>query len=230
MTPPRRIAYLAMSADGYIADRHGQVGWLESFGAAPDFGFDAFLETVGALLMGRRTFDQLIGFGGAWPYGARPTIVLTHRALPPNAPASARAANTEEVTQAMAGAAGRVWIVGGGQTLALCLRRGLVDELQLFMMPILLGEGAPLSGQLHHSTRLALNAAETLPRGVVKLTYTPVPPAAETRTSTAAAPATVALPPSASLAEEGLSTGAEGAADDDPDAPFSPEANTQKDA
>jgi dihydrofolate reductase len=80
--PSRRIACLAVSADGLIADRHGQIGWLEKFGAAEDFGFGEFLASVDALVMGRRTFDQVSGFGGAWPYGSRPTLVLTHRPAP----------------------------------------------------------------------------------------------------------------------------------------------------
>ena len=61
----RRIAYLAVSADGLIADRNGQVGWLERFGGAADFGFDDFIAHIDALLMGRRTFDQITAFGGA---------------------------------------------------------------------------------------------------------------------------------------------------------------------
>ena len=176
MHAPRRIAYLAASADGFIADRHGQVAWLEQFGGAHDLGFEDFISTIDALLMGRRTFDQVMSFGGPWPYGARPTLVLTHRALPPHAPASVRAARDEEVTQALLAAPGRIWIVGGSETLGLCLRRGLVDELQLFLMPILLGEGIGLSGRLNHAASLTLEHAAPLARGVVKLTYSALQP------------------------------------------------------
>jgi dihydrofolate reductase len=168
---PRRIAYIAASADGFIADRHGGLGWLEQFGTANELGFEDFVLTVDALLMGRRTFDQIMSFGGAWPYGSRPTLVLSHRPLPPHAPASARAANEHEVTQGLADPPGRIWIVGGGQTLAMCLRRGLVDQLQVFQMPILLGEGIGLTGRLNHAIRATLDGAEPLAHGVVKLTY-----------------------------------------------------------
>lgn len=234
MTSPRRIAYLAVSADGLIADRHGQVGWLERFGGAADFGFDEFIAHVDALLMGRRTFDQITAFGGAWPYGARPTLVLTHRPLPPNAPASVRGAGEEDVTQALLGAPGRIWIVGGGETLAFCLRRGLVDELQLFVMPVLLGEGAPLTGRLHKSVGLTLVRSDTLARGVVKLTYAAEPGGAaqsEAPHAETTAPAAV-LEPVSSLAEEGLSVSADGDPVIDPSAPwpYPPESNAEKDA
>lgn len=216
-----------MSADGLIADRHGQLGWLEKFGAADDFGFADFLMGIDALAMGRRTFDQITAFGGAWPYGARPTLVLTHRPLPPNAPASARAASDEEITQAMLGAPGRIWIVGGADMLAFCLRRGLVDELQLFAVPILLGEGAPLTGRLHKSIPLTLTRTEALAHGVVKLIY-----AAEAAPLPAAEPE---IQPLSTAHEEGLTAAvAEGDPEPviDPAAawPYPPEANAEKDA
>jgi dihydrofolate reductase len=228
--PARRIAHIAISADGLIADRHGQIGWLEQFGAAADFGFDEFLESVDALVMGRRTFDQVAGFGGAWPYGSRPTLVLTHRPLPANAPASARGATEAELTEALLGAPGRIWIVGGGATLAFCLRRGLLDEVSLFVMPILLGEGTPLIGRINKAARLNLTRAEPLSHGVVKLTYAvehaalaaPEPPSEEK------------LEPISTPADEGLSVTAEdgGEPEVDPYAawPFPSEANAEKDA
>ncbi len=171
MSTGRRIAYLAVSADGFIADRNGGVGWLEPFGSATELGFEEFIVTIDALLMGRRTFDQIMSFGGAWPYGSRPCIVLTHRPLPPHAPANVRAANENETTQALLGAPGRIWIVGGGETLSFCFRRGLVDEVQLFQMPIFLGEGIGLTGRLNHSAALTFESAVPAAHGAVKLTY-----------------------------------------------------------
>lgn len=171
MSAPKRIAYIACSADGFIADRHGGVGWLEHFGTANELGFEDFVASVDALVMGRRTFDQIMSFGGTWPYGERPTLVLTHHPLPPHAPPTTRAANEHEITQGLSDPPGLMWIVGGGETLALCLRRGLVDELQLFQMPILLGEGIGLTGKLNHSIRINLESTTPLQRGVVKLVY-----------------------------------------------------------
>ena len=218
-TNARRIAYLAVSADGLISDRHGQVGWLERFGGAADFGFDDFIARVDALLMGRRTFDQITAFGGAWPYGSRPTLVLTHRPLAANAPASARGAGEEDVTQALLGAPGRIWIVGGGETLAFCLRRGLVDELQLFVMPVLLGEGAPLTGRLHKSVDLTLVKSEALARGVTKLTYS-----VEAKAAAHAEPAAEEAPAPQDTASSTTNpdTGAM--------VPYPPEANAEQDA
>ena len=73
------VIYTATSLDGYLAPRDGSVDWLEPFGEGPDLGIDAFLDTVGSLVTGRTTFDQVRSFG-VWPYGQRPTAVLTRRA------------------------------------------------------------------------------------------------------------------------------------------------------
>ncbi|MGE3301482.1 MAG: dihydrofolate reductase family protein [Hyphomonadaceae bacterium] len=226
MREGRRIAFLAASADGFIADAHGQVGWLDAFGGAADFGFDDFVGGVDALLMGRRTFDQLAGFGGPWPYGSRPVLVLTHRPLPPNAPASVRGADEAETAEALSGAPGRIWIVGGGETLGVCLRRRLIDEIHLFTMPILLGEGVSLASGLGGAIPLALAASEALAHGVTKAVYRPLPRGpADTQTGA------VALKPLATPNEEGLATGP--GAVTTPEAgewPYPAEANVEKDA
>jgi dihydrofolate reductase len=87
-----------------------------------------------------------------------------------------RACNDEDTTHALLASVGRIWIVGGGETLSFCLRRGLVDEVQLFQMPIFLGEGIGLTGRLNLATRLTLERAEPLAHGVVKSVYTvPMP-------------------------------------------------------
>src|SRR5687768_2925831 len=84
---PRVKLYVATSLDGFIADRDGGVGWLpppgEASSGGEDYGFAAFMDTVEAIVMGRRSYDQLPEFG-PWPYGDRTAVVFTHR--PPEHP------------------------------------------------------------------------------------------------------------------------------------------------
>ncbi len=191
-------------------------GW--SVSAAPaDFGFDDFVAHIDALLMGRRDVRS-----GDRLWRSLALRIATNTRLdptgrcPPNAPASVRGAGEDDITKALLDAPGRIWIVGGGETLAFCLRRGLIDELQLFVMPILLGEGAPLTGRLHKNVDLALVKSEALARGVTKLTYNVEAKAAvhgET-TETALEPAPG---PPADANREAL-------------APYPPEANAEQDA
>ena len=74
--------FIATSADGFIADESGSVGWLNEENAkvteGEDCGFAAHMASVQCILMGRKSFESVLGFGDdAWPYGEKPLVVLT---------------------------------------------------------------------------------------------------------------------------------------------------------
>jgi dihydrofolate reductase len=79
MTPPLFRLYLAASVDGFIATPDGGVDWLEPY-PAEDFGFDAFLPTIGTIVMGRTTYEQALRLG-PWSFEGKHTIVLTSRPI-----------------------------------------------------------------------------------------------------------------------------------------------------
>jgi hypothetical protein len=72
--------FMGMSLDGYIADKEGGVGWLDRFQSV-DYGYDAFIAGIGAVVMGRATYDQAVGFPGGWPYGGKRGLTVTSRPL-----------------------------------------------------------------------------------------------------------------------------------------------------
>ena len=88
--------YIATSLDGYIATPDGDVAWLEPFHAG-DYGYDDFLKGIGTLVMGRTTFDQVLGFG-AWPYAGKRAIVLTSRPVE-TPPEGAEVRNADAATR-----------------------------------------------------------------------------------------------------------------------------------
>ena len=137
-------------------------------------GYDEFFAGIGSLVMGRRTFDQVLGWG--WPYGEKPAAILTSTRLPGTAPASAFAWDVDDpaglVERLRREAPGGVWIVGGGRTAGLFLAAGLLDEVELTVMPLILGRGIPLwpgEGTGHH--RLELLRAHGHQNGAVHLHY-----------------------------------------------------------
>ena len=78
--------YCAVSLDGFIAGPEDELDWLgePASGRRSDPGaveFSAFMEQIGAILMGRRTFDVVKSHGGDWPYGSVPVLVATTRPL-----------------------------------------------------------------------------------------------------------------------------------------------------
>jgi dihydrofolate reductase len=145
MTAPRFRLYLAQSLDGYIADERGGVDWLTAYGE-PE-GYAEFLAETGAIVMGRRSFDQMLTFG-PWPYGERRTVVLTHHPLPQGAPGAAEAwsgADVEPLAQDLRTTTrGDVWLFGGGSAMGPFIDADLVDTIEIAIIPIVLGAGIRL--------------------------------------------------------------------------------------
>jgi len=166
--------YIAVSLDGYIARTNGAVDWLDDFDPA-EFDFEGFLGTVGTLIIGRKTFDQVMEFG-EWPYEDRRTIVLTSRDLPDKRPAKTEAYGGSLVELARLlrddrSDTGDVWIVGGASVVTQFLFGGLVDQLEMFIIPEILGDGIRLFGRDAAGTTLKLVASEHYKSGVVRMQY-----------------------------------------------------------
>lgn len=175
---PGCAVFIATSLDGYIARADGRIDWLERANATvtpgEDCGYAAFMASVDALVMGRRTFETVLAFP-EWPYGEKPVYVLsqTLTALPPRLPPSVTLhALAPEALVALARERGhRRLYVDGGATIRAFLAAGLIDELTVTVIPVLLGSGRPLFGEL--PADVWLEHAETLsyPFGFVQSRY-----------------------------------------------------------
>lgn len=164
-------AYIAASLDGYIATPDGSIAWLEPFDTV-DYGFDDFISHIGTLVMGRTTFDHLHAMGH-WPHGDTRCIVVTSRSME-TAPDNVEpwVGDLSHLVDELRGAkTGDVWVAGGAKAIRAFLDLGVIDHFDLFVMPVLLGDGKPLFEHSDQSSRLTLLAAKTFPNGVVKLSY-----------------------------------------------------------
>ncbi|MCA9542732.1 MAG: dihydrofolate reductase [Myxococcales bacterium] len=172
-------AYLACSLDGYIADPDHDLGWLNrEHGQPGDLGkdpeyleFAAFMGEVGALLMGRRTYDTVEGFGG-WHYGETPVLVATHRPLKPVVPtvAAVKGSLPELLSMAHAAADGRDIYLDGGELVQQALNMGLLDEVTVTWIPVILGAGVRLFDDLQDSHRVQFTRRAADGNGLVQMT------------------------------------------------------------
>ena len=166
----RTIAYVAASLDGYIADADGGVHFLEQFGS-DEYDFHGFLDSIGSLVMGAATYEQILGWG--WPYGEVPALVLTTRdlAVAEGATVTFSSAPTGEAIREYATHTDkRVWIVGGGDVITAGLEAGAIDVLEMYVMPVALGSGVPLFTRAL-GVPLDLVEATSFSNGVVKVVY-----------------------------------------------------------
>jgi dihydrofolate reductase len=172
---PRVAVFVGLSVDGYIAGPNDELDWLEeASGGADDHGYDAFMEDVDAVLLGRRTYEIVLGFPN-WPYAGR-RVVVASRSLPPTR--TSRPGGVEVTAEAPVALLERLRRQGvrkvyldGGRLITACLEAGLVDELTLTRLPILLGDGLPLFGRMRRSVRLRHEGTRTFGSGLVQSRY-----------------------------------------------------------
>ena len=164
--------FVGTSLDGFIARANGEFDFLESGGAEPH-GYDEFMASVDALVIGRKTFETALSFG-TWPYGVKPVFVLSTRPLvaaPPGAVVERMSgAPAEIVSQLTARGVGHAY-VDGGITIQRFLQAGLIQRLIITRVPVLIGDGIPLFGALERDIVLRHIATRQYAGGLVQSEY-----------------------------------------------------------
>lgn len=168
----RASVFIATSLDGFIARPDGGLDWLPQDGGEAH-GYDEFIATVDAMVIGRNTYQTVLGFG-AWPYGRTPVFVLSTRPLAP-APAEAvveRLSGEPNDIVAQLDARGvQHAYVDGGITIQRFLRAGQIQRLIITRIPVLLGSGIPLFGDLPEDIVLRHIRTRQYPSGLVQSEY-----------------------------------------------------------
>lgn len=163
------MVYIARSLDGYIADKQGGLDWLHSIPNPDnnDMGYTAFMSKIDALVMGRTTFETVCGFDCEWPYPV-PVFVLSNsmKTIPESHKGKAFLVKgpLKEVLEEIHQKGHHRIYIDGGRTIQSFLKEDLVDDLILSTIPILLGGGSSLFGDLpsplmfeHVSTKVLLD-------------------------------------------------------------------------
>ncbi|CAM4429878.1 dihydrofolate reductase family protein [Paenibacillus tarimensis] len=168
------VLYIAMSLDGYIARPDGSVDWLYDVeGDGGDNGYGRFYSSVGSVVMGRLTYEVVRGLQEDFPYTDKPCYVLTRTKTTEmdNPHAQYTDKPLKELLPELQGKSdGDVWIVGGGQVVKACLRENLLDEMQIAVIPKVLGSGIPLFPEGSAASTYRLTNTELLGQ-IVMLTY-----------------------------------------------------------
>lgn len=146
MSKRKTILYIAASLDGYIAKPDGSVDWLHNVkGDGGDNGYGAFYASIGTIVMGRSTYEEVLTLTDEFPYVGKPTYVLSRTRQPP----APHVQFTDEdvatlIPKLQQISEGDVWIVGGGKLVQTILEKRLLDEMEIAIIPKILGNGIPL--------------------------------------------------------------------------------------
>jgi dihydrofolate reductase len=170
--------FIGTSVDGFIARRNGSFDFLPEGGGEPH-GYDEFMASVDALVIGRKTFETVLAFP-EWPYGAKRVVVLSSQPVDfsgirekvaPGGVVEHMAGEPAEIVATLAARGVRNIYVDGGITIQRFLRAGMVHRLIVTRVPVLIGEGIPLFGALPRDVRLRHVATQQYASGLVKSEY-----------------------------------------------------------
>lgn len=165
--------FIGTSLDGYIARPNGQFDFLPAGGGEPH-GYNEFIASVDALVIGRKTFETVLAFPD-WPYANKRVVILSSRPLDlsavHNGVVEQMAGPPAEIVAKLAASGAHHLYVDGGITIQEFLRAGLVQRLIITRVPVLIGEGIPLFGALPRDVQLQHVATQQYPSGLVKSEY-----------------------------------------------------------
>ena len=165
--------FIGVSVDGFIARPNGDLDWLPEGGGEPH-GYDEFIASVDAIVIGRKTFETVLAFE-AWPYGNKRVVVLSSRPVDLTAVRGGVVEQMDgppvEIVSRLAASGAHHLYVDGGITIQRFLRAGLIQRLIITRVPVLIGEGVPLFGPLPRDIRLRHIATRHFPSGLVQTEY-----------------------------------------------------------
>ena len=168
------ILYIASSLDGFIAGRNGEISWLDAYQVeGEDYGYSEFLKTIDIIVMGSKTYEQVLNFG-SWPYEGFKTYVTTKRQLEPVDKAKVKFYSGDLdsfVPSIKRESLKDIWLVGGASLAQSFLRHGFIDEMVISIIPVILGDGISLFGRTQEKFRLDLLRSGSYNNGIVQLHY-----------------------------------------------------------
>lgn len=169
------ILYIATSLNGKIAKLDGSVDWLESIPNPEkiDHGYSEFYKSIDTTIEGNKTYNQILSWGIEFPYTDKKNYVFTrNKSLKDTKYVEYISENHVDFIKQLKRKKGKdIWIIGGGQLNTIFLNEKLIDEIQVFVMPIILTNGIELFETLPNETKLKLIETKSHSTGAVEIKY-----------------------------------------------------------
>lgn len=177
--------FIATSVDGYIATKNGGVDWLQPADNPqtnrqenPDMGFNRYINSVDCMIMGRNSMDKIASFNltqDHWPYADLEIFALSNRVkeVPGNLQGKVKIHNgdIQSLLSKLEASGFEHAYIDGGKTITSFLELGLINEMTITLVPIILGQGIRLFGNIDRSVRLVQSQAEAYTNDFIQLRY-----------------------------------------------------------
>lgn len=165
----RISVFVGASIDGFIAEQDGGLDFLKPF-EREEHGFDEYFRSIDALVIGRATYETVIGFG-VWPYKGKRVVVLTHRPIDARHGETTYAGPLAPLAVRLAADGVRRVYLDGGVAIRQGLEEDLIDDMTISFVPVTIGAGRPLFGGVPHNTAWTLTSVRSYPSGLVQMRY-----------------------------------------------------------
>jgi len=168
--------YTACSIDGFIARPNGSLDWLYAIPNPDkiDYGYSDLLDKTSCIIMGRKTYSEVLSFGIERPYSGKKTyIVSNNKSFKPETPDTEKlSGDIEEAVKKIKDETHKdIWLVGGGQIVAYFLNNDLIDKMIISVVPTILGDGIALFPNKPKETSWTLLEHTAFSTGIINLTY-----------------------------------------------------------
>lgn len=168
--------YIASSLDGYIARKNGDIDWLDSLENPDqiDHGYNVFMEGIDTIIMGRLTYEKVLSFGIDWPYSTcRCYVISKSQELHLDTPDTLQISTLDQdfISKLRLETKKNIWLAGGGQLIRSFLELDAIDEVQLCVIPVLIGDGIPLFPAPSSEKSFQFLSVKSFETGAVMLTY-----------------------------------------------------------
>jgi len=163
------ILGVAISLDGFIEGPNGEYDWCFT---DQDYGMTEFLESIDAIVMGRKSYEMMKSFEGPVPWKDKKTFVFSKTLSAVSSDAEILSGDLFETVVALKAQPGKsIWLFGGASLTASFMNAGLIDEYWLALHPIVLGKGKPLFENIESRKKLLLIDHEVYNTGLISLRY-----------------------------------------------------------
>lgn len=160
--------FIACSLDGFIAGEKGEIDWLFT---DQDYGYTPFMKGIDSCVMGRKTYELAASFL-EWPYAGKKCFVLTRNKKIKKDVRAELYSNAKKLMEKLQKEKGKnIWLVGGGEIVKLFLDENWLDELIVFVHPLILGKGIPLFPRGMEKKKLKLLNTHAFETGLVRMHY-----------------------------------------------------------
>ncbi len=170
----KAVLYIAMSLDGYIADKNGSVGWLSEYSTEENSGsYETFAESVDTVIMGWNTYEQIVTelSPESWVYKGMQSYVVTHRKQAAKDGILFTDESPVSLIERLKREDGKdIWLCGGASLAQQADEAGLIDVYRISVIPAILGGGVRLFGETGQEHRLRLKDVQTY-GGIAELIY-----------------------------------------------------------